>query len=69
MHDKHLTPKMLADRWGMSAQTLANHRSLGTGPAYLKLGQHVAYRLSDIEAYEAERVVAPVRAHARGSAA
>ena len=27
----------------------------GTGPTYLKIGGRVAYRLSDIEAYEASR--------------
>jgi hypothetical protein len=31
---------------------LANQRSQGRGPAYLKLAGRVRYRLSDIEAYE-----------------
>ncbi|MDF2747210.1 MAG: hypothetical protein K0S98_1495 [Propionibacteriaceae bacterium] len=35
-----------------TSQTLANQRSHGRGPAYLKLAGRVRYRLSDIEAYE-----------------
>jgi len=30
----------------------ANLRSAGTGPAYLKLGGRVLYRLTDVEDYE-----------------
>ncbi|WP_201787126.1 hypothetical protein [Actinoplanes sp. TFC3] len=48
----HLTPAHLARRWFVSVGHLANLRSNGIGPAYLKLGGHVLYRLADIESYE-----------------
>ena len=50
---QHLTQKALARRWCLSARTLERWRWLGQGPAYLKLGGRIAYRLEDIEAYEA----------------
>jgi hypothetical protein len=31
--------------------TLANQRSRGEGPTYIKLGHHVKYRQSDLDAY------------------
>ncbi|MFH1157626.1 MAG: helix-turn-helix domain-containing protein [Pseudomonadota bacterium] len=42
----------LSRRWGMSPRTLERWRWLGEGPAFVKLGGKVVYRLSDIEAYE-----------------
>jgi hypothetical protein len=39
-------------RVGNSHARLANQRSQGRGPAYLKLAGRVRYRRSDIEAYE-----------------
>ena len=51
VHDL-LTDVQLAARWQLSRGTLANQRSQGRGPAYLKLAGRVRYRLSDIEAYE-----------------
>jgi hypothetical protein len=47
-----LTDAQLALRWQRSRGTLANQRSQGRGPAYLKLAGRVRYRFSDIEAYE-----------------
>lgn len=47
-----LTDAQLAARWQLSRGTLANQRSQGRGPAYLKLAGRVRYRRSDIEAYE-----------------
>jgi hypothetical protein len=52
-HLKHLTPRQLAERWGFHIGTLANMRSEERGPAYLKLGGAVLYRVADVEAYEA----------------
>lgn len=49
----HLAPADLARRWHVTSGHLANLRSGGTGPAFLKLGSRVVYRVSDIEAYEA----------------
>jgi Helix-turn-helix domain len=51
VHDL-LTDAQLALRWQLSRGTLANQRSQGRGPAYLKLAGRVRYRRSDIEAYE-----------------
>ena len=48
----HLTPSHLARRWSVSVGHLANLRSSGTGPAYLKVGGRVRYRLADVEHYE-----------------
>jgi predicted DNA-binding transcriptional regulator AlpA len=41
----------LAERLSISRKTLQKWRSLGMGPAYLKLGAKVVYRVEDIEAY------------------
>lgn len=43
----------LARRWRISPRTLERWRWIGEGPAYLKLGGSVAYRLEDVLAYEA----------------
>ena len=51
VHDL-LTDAQLAARWQLSRGTLANQRSQGRGPAYLKLAGRVRYRRADIEAYE-----------------
>ncbi|RCV50687.1 helix-turn-helix transcriptional regulator [Marinitenerispora sediminis] len=48
----HLTPKELADRWQIGVQTLANMRSRGDGPAWIKCGRLVRYRLEDVIAHE-----------------
>lgn len=37
------TPKQMATRLGVSAQTLAKWRHLGTGPQFCKLGRAVRY--------------------------
>lgn len=47
-----LTEKDLAARWKMQPPSLANQRSQGRGPRYVKIGEAVRYRLSDILAYE-----------------
>ena len=46
----------LAQRWSLSEHTLERWRWLGQGPRFLKLGGRVAYRLEDIEAFEAEQL-------------
>jgi len=52
---RHLNQIALADRWGISHRTLERWRWIGEGPAYLKIGGRVVYRLEDIEAYEREQ--------------
>jgi hypothetical protein len=49
---RHLNQIELARRWRMSERTLERWRSQGLGPAYVKVGGHVIYRLQDIVAYE-----------------
>ena len=50
---RHLDQTALARRWQISPRTLERWRSLKQGPVYLKLGGRVAYRIEDVEAYEA----------------
>ena len=42
-----LNQKELARRWGISHRTLERWRYTGQGPAFLKLGGRVLYRLAD----------------------
>lgn len=53
---KHLNQRDLSERWTISPRTLERWRWVGEGPAYLKIGGRVVYRLEDVEAYEAERM-------------
>jgi hypothetical protein len=53
---RHLNQVQLARRWGISERTLERWRWRRTGPAFMKLGGHVAYRLEDIEHYEQRNV-------------
>lgn len=53
---KFLNQRDLALRWQISPKTLEAWRSQRRGPAYLKIGGRVLYRLEDIEAWEAEQV-------------
>jgi hypothetical protein len=59
METKMLLQSELAKRWHMSPRTLERFRYEKKGPAYLKLGGRVVYRLDDIEAYEAAGLVLP----------
>ena len=59
---KHLNQVELSRRWSLSPRTLERWRWLGEGPAYLKIGGRVVYRLEDVEAYEAENLRASTSA-------
>lgn len=48
-----LTTKELADYWNMKENTLMGWRVRREGPAYIKIGSKVFYKLKDIEEYEA----------------
>jgi predicted site-specific integrase-resolvase len=48
--------KRLARRWSISHRTLERWRHKGTGPAFLRIGGRIMYRLEDIEAFEKDRV-------------
>ena len=54
MEIRHLNQIELAERWNISPRTLERWRWIGEGPAYLKIGGRVVYRLEDVEAYEAK---------------
>ena len=47
-----LNQKELAERWTISHRTLERWRWAGEGPAYMKIGGRVVYRIADIEAFE-----------------
>lgn len=51
--DKFLTPEELAERWKTTTGTLANLRSKGRGPEYIKALGKVLYKKDDIKKYEA----------------
>jgi hypothetical protein len=53
--ERHLTQLDLARRWRLSTRTLERWRWLRYGPAYLRLGKVVVYRLKDVEAFEASQ--------------
>jgi hypothetical protein len=54
---RHLTSIDLARRWNVSPRTLERWRGLGLPPKFLKLHGRVAYRLEEVEAFEAARLV------------
>lgn len=53
MSVRHLNQTDLARRWRISPRTLERWRWLAQGPAFLKIGGRVAYRIEDVEAFEA----------------
>jgi predicted DNA-binding transcriptional regulator AlpA len=46
-----------ATQIGLAVSTLEKLRVSGGGPRFVKLGRAVRYRMTDLEAYLAERVV------------
>lgn len=53
---KLITAKELAEILGVSQETLAQNRYLGTGVPYIKVGARIRYSLDDVIAYlEANR--------------
>ncbi|MFI7044754.1 helix-turn-helix transcriptional regulator [Streptosporangium sandarakinum] len=55
--EKHLTPEELAEREGVSLQTVYFWNRTGTGPRYMKIGRHCRYRSADVIAWENEQYV------------
>ena len=55
MPQTHLNQVELAARLKISPRTLERWRWTGEGPAFLKIGGRVIYRLEDVEAYENAR--------------
>lgn len=52
MSNAFLTSKEIADRWRLSDRTLANWRSAGKGPPFIRVGSRVLYPVEGIHAYE-----------------
>jgi predicted DNA-binding transcriptional regulator AlpA len=46
-----LTPPQVAERTGFSVSTLANWRSLSTGPAFIKVGTRIRYDEAVVSAW------------------
>jgi predicted DNA-binding transcriptional regulator AlpA len=57
MAPKYLSPEDLADRYDVALQTVYGWNKSGSGPAYLKIGGLVRYRVADVEAWERSRLV------------
>ena len=49
----------VAEYLGMPAETLKQWRHRGTGPRYLKVGKHVRYRRTDVDAWCEAMAVTP----------
>ena len=64
---KHLNQVELSRRWGLSPRTLERWRWLKQGPAYLKVGGAIRYRIEDVEAFEAAQLRPNSRAEILGS--
>lgn len=48
----YLSSKQLAERWHLAKKTLANWRSNGKGPPFIRHGNRILYRVDVIEAIE-----------------
>ena len=55
--EKHLSPEGLAEREGVPLETVYGWNRKRTGPAFMRIGRHVRYRLADVVAWEETRKV------------
>jgi excisionase family DNA binding protein len=62
MMTQMVTPTELATELGIPVKTLAEWRSRGLGPAYVKVGRHVRYRREAIDDWEATQTRQPAPA-------
>lgn len=51
-HHRYLNTQEVAERLRLSEGTLANWRTRGEGPQYVKLGRKVLYAVAEIDDYE-----------------
>jgi len=56
-----LTPAELCQRWRskVTEGTLANWRSRGSGPAYVKIEGGILYSLPEVEKFEKKNLIKP----------
>ncbi|RZF59076.1 DNA-binding protein [Sphingomonas populi] len=57
MTSGNLTTESASTYTGLAASTLEKMRLTGSGPQFLKLGRAVRYRVADLDAWMAARVV------------
>lgn len=55
----YMNEKQVAERFGIAIQTLRNWRSVGKGPAYVKLERLVRYSVDGTEKYFQSHMVDP----------
>ena len=55
-----LPPREAAVRLGLKTGTLANRRSLGLGPPFIKIGKVVRYKEQDLDLFIEQHRVDPV---------
>jgi hypothetical protein len=52
MRSRPLSTQDLADRWGMSTETLAIWRQHGKGPCFIQVGRLIRYPVTEVESCE-----------------
>ena len=57
--EHHLTPRDVAERFGVSVGTVYQWNGRRSGPPYMRVGKYARYRLADVEAWEKARYVGP----------
>lgn len=57
--DRNLTAPEAAEWLGVATHTLANWRSTGKGPRFIRDGRYVAYPMSELCRYRDAHLVAP----------
>lgn len=61
MRDRPLSTQDLADRWGMSTDTLAIWRQHGKGPCFIQVGRLIRYPAAEVESFERRLIFEPYR--------
>jgi hypothetical protein len=64
--DGFLSTNDLAKRWNLRSGTLSRWRQYGTGPAFLKFGKTVRYRIEDVIEYEQRSRKSPLSSNRAG---
>lgn len=61
MRDRPLSTQDLADRWGVSTDTLAIWRQHGKGPCFIQVGRLIRYPVTEVESFERNLKFGPSR--------